>query len=199
MVKLRKEKSDKMEKILGTIAVSNRHVHLTKEIYDQLFDEALVMKRPLNQIGEYAAEQTVTLKTDKGVIEHVRLIGPLRKYNQVEISRTDAILLGLNPPVRQSGDVEDSEAITIVGPKGEVHLDTGCIQAERHVHMNRGKAEELGLKHEDLVKLKVENDKGGIMEAFVKVTDNGFFEIHIDKDDANCFLLKTGDIVEIEK
>ncbi len=187
------------EKIYGTIAVSNRHVHLTKENYEKLFDEPISIKRPLNQVGEYAAMQTVTLKTEKGVIEHVRLIGPLRKYNQVEISRSDAILLGLNPPVRQSGDVEDSEAITIIGPKGELHLDTGCIQAERHVHMNQSKAIELGLKHEDLVKLKVENDKGGVMEAFVKVTDNGYFEIHIDKDDANCFMLNTGDTVEIEK
>ena len=190
-------KEDK--KIYGTIAISNRHVHLTKEIYDKLFDEPISIKRPLNQIGEYASMQTVTLKTDKGVIEHVRVIGPLRKYNQVEISRTDAILLGLNPPVRQSGDVEDSEAITIIGPKGEVYLENGCIQAERHVHMNPKKALELGLKHEDLVKLKVENDKGGVMEAFVKVTDNGFFEIHIDKDDANCFMLNTGDVVLIEK
>lgn len=194
------EKSDKMEeKIIGKIAVSNRHVHLTKEIYDELFDEALSIKRPLNQIGEFASFQTVTLKTEKAEIPNVRVIGPLRKYNQVEISRTDAYTLGLNPPVRQSGDLEDSETITIIGPKGEVTLKDACIQAERHVHMNEKKAEELGLKHEDMVHLIVDNDKGGVMDAFVKVSDNGFFEIHIDKDDANCFLLKTGDEVIIEK
>lgn len=187
------------EKIIGKIAVSNRHVHLTEEIYNKLFDEPLKMKRPLNQIGEFAAFQTVTLKTEKGEIPNVRLIGPLRAYNQVEISRTDAYDLGLNPPVRQSGDLEDSETITVVGPLGEVTLENACIQAERHVHMNKKKAEELGLKHEDMVKLIVNNDKGGIMEAFVKVKDNGFFEIHIDRDDANCFLLKTGDEVIIEK
>lgn len=194
------EKSDKMEeKIIGKIAVSNRHVHLTKEVYDELFDEALSIKRPLNQIGEFASFQTVTLKTEKAEIPNVRVIGPLRKYNQVEISRTDAYTLGLNPPVRQSGDLEDSETITIIGPKGEVTLKDACIQAERHVHMNEKKAEELGLKHEDMVHLIVDNDKGGVMDAFVKVSDNGFFEIHIDKDDANCFLLKTGDEVVIEK
>ncbi len=187
------------EKIYGTIAISNHHVHLTKEVYAKLFDEPLSIKRPLNQIGEFASFQTVTIKSPTASIEHVRVIGPLRKYNQVEISRTDAILLGLNPPVRQSGDLEDSETITLVGPKGEVTLENACIQAERHVHMNPAKAAELGLKHEDLVKLKVENDKGGIMEAFVKVSDNGFYEIHIDKDDANCFMLNTGDEVEIEK
>ena len=187
------------ERITGKIAVSNRHLHLTKEVYDQLFDEPLSIKRPLNQIGELASFQTVTLKTEKAEIPNVRLIGPLRKYNQVEISKSDAYVLGLNPPVRQSGDLEDSETITIVGPKGEVTLHDACIQAERHVHMNPQKAKELGLKNEDLVKLIIDNDKGGIMEAFVKVSDNGFYEIHIDKDDANCFLLKTGDEVEIEK
>lgn len=187
------------EKIIGKIAISNRHVHLTKEIYEQLFDEPLSIKRPLNQVGEFASFETVTLKTEKAQIPNVRVIGPLRKYNQVEISRTDAYTLGLNPPVRQSGDLEDSETITIVGKKGEVTLKDACIQAERHVHMNEKKAQELGLKHEDMVKLIINNDKGGVMEAFVKVSSNGFFEIHIDRDDANCFLLNTGDEVEIEK
>ena len=187
------------KKIIGKIAVSNRHVHLTEEIYNKLFDEPLKMKRQLNQIGEFAAFQTVTLKTEKGEIPNVRLIGPLRAYNQVEISRTDAYDLGLNPPVRESGDLEDSETITVVGPLGKVTLENACIQAERHVHMNKKKAEELGLKNEDMVKLIVDNDKGGVMDAFVKVKDNGFFEIHIDRDDANCFLLKTGDEVTIEK
>lgn len=185
------------EKIMGTIAVSNRHVHLTKEIYEKLFDEPISMKKPLNQIGEFASMQTLTIKTEKSEIEKVRVLGPFRKYNQVEISRNDAYKLGINPPVRQSGDLEDSESIKLIGPKGEVTLDNACIQAERHIHMNPKKAEELGLKNEDLVKLIIDNDKGGVMEAFVKVSDNGFFEIHIDTDDANCFLLKTGDEVEI--
>lgn len=189
----------KKEKIYGTIAISNRHIHLTKEIYTQLFDEPLTIKRPLNQIGEFAALQTLTIKGPKGMIENVRLIGPLRSYNQVEISRSDAYQLGLNPPVRQSGDLEDSETITLISSKGEVTLTDACIQAERHVHMNSKKAQELGLKHEDLVQLIVENDKGGTMEAFVKVSDNGYYEIHLDRDDANAFLLNNGDEVLIEK
>ena len=186
------------EKITGCVAISNHHVHLTKKTYDLLFDEPLSMKNPLKQIGEYAAMQTLTIKGPKGTIENVRLIGPCREYNQVEISRSDAYILGLNPPVRQSGDLEDSETITLKTPKSEITLNNACIQAERHIHMNDRKASELGLKNEDLVKLKVNNDKGGEMEAFVKVKSNGFFEIHIDRDDANCFLLKNGDEVEIE-
>ena len=187
------------EKILVTVAISNRHVHLTKETYEQLFDEPISIKKPLNQIGEYASMQTLTIKTPKSSIENVRVLGPFRKYDQVEISRNDAYKLGINPPVRQSGDLEDSETITLVGPKGEVTLNNACIQAERHVHMNESKAAELGLKNEDLVKLKINTDKGGIMEAFVKISPNGFYEVHIDTDDANCFLLRTGDEVELEK
>lgn len=191
--------NENKEKLYATVAVSNRHLHLTKETYEMLFDEPISMKKPLNQIGEFAANQTVTLKTSKTEMPNVRIIGPFRKYNQVEISRTDAYTLGINPPVRQSGDVEESETITVIGPKGEVTLESACIQAERHIHMNSSKAQELGLKHEDIVKIKVNNDKSGMMEAFVKVSDNGFYEIHIDTDDANSFLLKTGDEVEIER
>lgn len=187
------------EKIYATIAVSNRHVHLTKETYEMLFDEPISIKKPLNQIGEFASMQTLTIKSPKSSMENVRVLGPFRKYNQVEISKNDAYKLGLNPPVRQSGDLEDSETITLIGPKGEVTLNNACIIAERHIHMNERKAEELGLKNEDLVRIKVDNDKGGIMEAFVKISSNGFYEIHIDTDDANCFLLSTGDEVEIEK
>ena len=187
------------EKIYAKVAISNRHLHLTQETYEKLFDEPIEVKKPLNQVGEFASMQTVTLKTPKATMENVRLIGPFRKYNQVEISRTDAYTLGLNPPVRQSGDVDNSETITVIGPKGEVTLENACIQAERHFHMTPDEAEELGFKTGDVVKIKVGGVKKGIMEAFVKVSDNGFYEIHLDTDDANSFMLKTGDEVEIER
>jgi len=128
------------EKIYGTVAISNRHVHLTKETYTKLFNEPLTIKKPLNQIGEFASNQTVTLKSPKGIITNVRVLGPFRAYNQVEISRTDAYRLGLNPPVRTSGDLEDSETITLIGTKAELTLKNVCIQAERHIHMNKYKA-----------------------------------------------------------
>lgn len=187
------------EKIYGTIAISNRHIHLTKEIYEELFDEPLTMKKPISQIGEFASNQTLTIKGPKGIIERVRVMGPHRDYNQVEVSRSDAYTLGINPPVRESGDLEDSESITLLTPNHEITLKNVCIQAERHVHMNEKKAMELGLKNDDLVKLIINNDKGGEMEAFVKIKSNGFFEIHIDRDDANAFLLNNGDEVEIKK
>ena len=189
----------KDNKIYGKIAISNRHVHLTKEIYEKLFDEPLSMKKPISQIGEFASNQTLTIKGPKGMIEKVRVMGPHRDYNQVEVSKSDAYILGIEPPVRESGDLEDSETITLITPKNEITLENVCILAERHVHMNDKMAEELGLKNDDLVKLIINNDKGGEMEAFVKIKSNGFFEIHIDRDDANAFLLKTGDEVEIKK
>lgn len=189
----------KDKKIYGKIAISNRHVHLTKEIYEKLFDEPLSMKKPISQIGEFASNQTLIIKGPKGIIERVRVMGPHRDYNQVEVSKSDAYILGIEPPVRESGDLEDSETITLITPKNEITLENVCILAERHVHMNDKMAEELNLKNDDLVKLIINNDKGGEMEAFIKIKSNGFFEIHIDRDDANAFLLKTGDEVEIKK
>ena len=189
----------KDNKIYGKIAISNRHIHLTKEIYEKLFDEPLSMKKPISQIGEFASNETLTIKGPKGMIEKVRVMGPHRDYNQVEVSKSDAYILGLEPPVRESGDLEDSETITLITPKNEITLENVCILAERHVHMNDKMAEELGLKNDDLVKLIINNDKGGEMEAFVKIKSNGFFEIHIDRDDANAFLLGNGDEVEIKK
>lgn len=189
----------KDNKIYGKIAISNRHIHLTKEIYEKLFDEPLSMKKPISQIGEFASNETLTIKGPKGMIEKVRVMGPHRDYNQVEVSKSDAYILGLEPPVRESGDLEDSETITLITLKNEITLENVCILAERHVHMNDKMAEELGLKNDDLVKLIINNDKGGEMEAFVKIKSNGFFEIHIDRDDANAFLLKTGDEIEIRK
>lgn len=192
-------KNNSKEKLYGSIAISNRHVHLTKETYEMLFNEPLTMKKPISQIGEFASNQTLIIKGPKGIIERVRVMGPHRDYNQVEVSRSDAYTLGINPPVRESGDLEDSESITLVTEKNEINLENVCIQAERHVHMNEKMAEELGLKNDDLVKLIINNDKGGEMEAFIKVKSNGFFEIHIDRDDANAFMLNNGDKVEIKK
>lgn len=190
---------NKDKKIYGRIAISNRHVHLTEETYEELFDEPLTMRNPIGQIGEFASVETVTLKGPKGKIENVRVMGPNRSYNQIEVSRSDAYILGIEPPVRGSGDLEESATITLETPKAKITLENSCIIAERHVHMNRHKAEDLGLCDDDLVDIIIANDKGGSMEAFVKVKSNGFFEIHIDRDDANAFMLNNGDEVEIVK
>lgn len=183
-----------MEKLVR-VGVSNHHVHLTEEVYQMLFSTPLTKKYDLNQVGEFASNQVVTLKTEKNSISHVRVVGPIRKYNQVEISRSDAYLLGLEPPVRSSGDLENSESITIVGEKGKVTLQNVCIVADRHVHMNFEEASALGLQDNEMVQIIVAGDKSCILDANTKVSANGFFELHLDLDDANAAGVKNGDEV----
>ncbi len=183
-----------------TVGVSARHAHLTESTFRKLFGNVEFSKRnDLNQIGEFASNYTVTLKTEKSMIENVRILGPFREYDQVEISLTDAFKLGVKPPVRRSGVLEDSEGVTLVGNIGETKIENGLILAERHVHMNNEKALELGLKDKDVVTIKVEGVKAGTMEANVKVSDNAYYELHLDTDDANAFGLSNNDEVELIK
>ena len=180
------------------VGISNRHVHLTEEVYKILFkDTKMEVVKPLSQTGEFASNLTVTIKTEKNKIERVRVVGPLRKYNQVEISKTDAYTLGLNPPVRMSGDLDNSETITIVTENAEVTLENACIIAARHIHATKEDYEKYNLS--DIMKAYVEGEKRGVMGNIeVKCHDSFVFELHIDTDDANAFMLKSGDELEIE-
>lgn len=179
------------------VGISNRHVHLTEEVYSRLFDHPLTKKRDLTQIGDFAANEVVTLKAEKGTIEHVRIIGPFRSYNQVEISKSDARKLGINPPVRKSGDLKSSETITIVGEKGEITLDNVCIVAERHIHLNPDLAREWQVEDGELVQVSIKGDKSCILDAHIKVSENGVLAFHIDTDDANAAMLNQDDEVEV--
>jgi len=180
------------------IGISNRHVHLTKEHVEVLFGHELTHLRDLVQKGQYACNEVVTIKTSKGEINKVRVLGPTRNYTQVEISKTDAYRLGLNPPVRTSGDLKDSESITIIGPNGEVTINEGCIIANRHIHMSPETALKLGFIDGARVRVKIDTIKGGIMDnVHIKVTDDGVFELHIDTDDANAFFVDKDVVGEI--
>ena len=178
--------------------ISNRHVHLTKEDYFLLFgDEELVVRNELSQPGEFASNNVVTLKTEKSIISNVRVLGPFRNYTQVEISKTDSYVLGVKPPVRNSGEIEDAVSITIVGTKGEITRDA-CIIAARHIHITKEQKEEHNIP--DVVSIKTFGEKSTIFNnVSVKVSDNYYFELHLDTDDGNGALLKQGDIVEIIK
>lgn len=180
------------------VAVSNRHVHLTKETYEMLFDEPIFKRNDLNQVGQFAANQTVDLISGDKVIENVRIVGPFRLYNQVEISKNDARKLGLNPPVRTSGDLLNSEDITIRTSKASILLKDACIIADRHVHFNTKDQDKYHVKDKDKVRVHILGEKRGTIEAFAKVSDDGFFELHIDTDDANAFLLNSGDELTLE-
>ena len=165
-----------MKVILG---VSNRHVHLTEEDYKVLFgDEPLGKVKDLVQPGQFASDKKVSLKTEKRTIDGVRLLGPLRKYTQVEISKTDSFSLGIDPPIRNSGDLEGASVITIVGPKGEITKPC-CIIANRHLHISPEERRQYNLVGVD------------------KVNPSFTLEFHIDTDDGNGSLAKTGEEVEI--
>ena len=183
-----------------TIGVSNRHVHLNREHLKILFGEGyeLEKKKDLTQPGQFASTSLVTLKTGKGIIDNVRVLGPLRDYTQVEISKTDAYKLGLNPPVRNSGDLDLSESVTIIGPNGEVNIKEGCIIATRHIHILPEQIKQYKLEGKETVSVRIKGEKGGILEnVYLKVSDKSFLELHLDTDDANAHLIKNGDIAEI--
>ncbi|MBE6138167.1 MAG: phosphate propanoyltransferase [Firmicutes bacterium] len=175
------------------IGVSNRHVHLCNEDFKKIFNNKdLEIVRYLTQPGEFASNLKVTLKTDKGVIENVRVLGPIRKYTQVEISKTDAYKLGLNPPVRDSGDIENSEDIIIVGDNA-VRVSSCCIIASRHIHATPADLLRYNLDPNKKYSVRVFGEKGGVLDnVSVKVNDNYAFEMHVDTDDANAHLLENG-------
>ena len=180
-----------------TVGIAARHVHLTKDVFKTLFGyEKSTIQRNIKQPGLYAAAEKVTIKTDKGEFQNVRVLGPERDYNQVEISKTDAHILGLNPKVRKSGDVKDASEIEIIGPVGSVKIPAAII-AERHIHITKKDADKLGVKDGDTINVKINGEKPGIIEVKWKVSEEAYLELHLDLDDANAFLLEQDDEVEV--
>lgn len=182
-----------------SIGVSNRHVHLTLKDLKLLFGEDYVLEKRnnLNQPNQFASTALVTIQTDFGIIENVRVLGPVRDYTQIEISKTDAYKLKINPPVRDSGDLANSETVTLIGPKGSIKT-SGCIIATRHIHILPSQVKMYGLENRKMVNVKLNGQKGGIIEnVHLKVSEESFFELHLDTDDANAHLVKNGDIGEI--
>ncbi len=190
-----KDRSD-----LIPVGISNRHVHLSNEHLKILFGENIKLNKlkDLSQPGQYACHETVTLVGPKGVIERVRLLGPPRDKTQVELALSDCYKLGVRAPVRDSGDLECSAGITIVGPAGAITLNEGCIIAARHIHMHTDDAKKFKVKDKDKVNVKVTGSRGVIfLNVLVRVGDKYSLEMHVDIDEANAAGLKNGDLVEI--
>ena len=175
------------------IGISNRHVHLTREDADTLFgkDYQFTKRNDLTQKGEYACEEIVKVYTDKYMFDHVRVLGPLRNYTQVEVSKDDADLLGINPPMRDSGDLENSESVYIEGPVGKIYKENCCIRANRHIHCNS--LDNIGYDNKEIV--KVTKDDTIIDDVHIKMGDSFVLELHIDRTDAEMFGLNNGDYV----
>ena len=176
------------------LGVSNRHVHLSKDDYKILFDkDELTNIRDLVQPHQYVSDLFVDIRTPKNLIKKVRVLGPLRDYTQVEISKTDSYFLGLNPPVASSGELENARKIEIIGPCGSI-VRKSAIIADRHIHITQKQKEELGFKDIDEVSVLFETEKSTIFSNVkLKVCDEANLEMHLDIDDANGSLLKTGD------
>ena len=195
-----KKRSNQREGFVVPIGVSARHVHLSQEDVYTLFGEGYVLTKKKELMGgQYAANELVTIVGLKlRAIENVRILGPVRKASQVEISATDAIKLGVNPPVRESGDLKGSSTIAIVGPKGVIYLKEGLIIAKRHIHMSPKDAIDAGVKNMDVVSVQVENERGTIFNnVSIRVDESFTLEMHIDTDEANAAKIRTGDMVRI--
>ncbi len=187
---------------LVPVGVSNRHIHLSQADVETLFGAGhqLTKKKELMG-GQFACEECCTIVGLKlRAIENVRVLGPARKATQVEISYTDARKLGISVPVRESGDTKGSAPIAIVGPKGAVYLNEGCIVAARHIHMSPSDAAKAGVNDGDYVKVRVENERGTTFENVkIRVDESFTLEMHIDTDEANASDIKQGDRVAIVK
>lgn len=179
---------------LVPVGISNHHVHLTQEAVDVLFGKGHTLERikNLSQPGQFACKECVTLCGPKGVIEKVRVLGPIRSENQVEILAGDMFKLGVQAPMRQSGDLEGSGGIIIVGPKGSIQITKGLIVAQRHIHMNPMEAEAYGVHDGQIVKLSVDGPRAGVMDnVVVRANDKGALECHIDTEEANAYCINS--------
>lgn len=181
-----------------TIGVSNHHVHVTAEDLKILFGENAELEyfKALNQPGQFASNNRVDIKTEAGVLKGLRILGPCRNYTQVELSETDCRNLKITAPVRSSGDLENATSVEIVGSKGSI-IRSAAIIANRHIHITPQQRKELGLDRDE-VSVQVATEKGGTFEhVFLKESEESYFEMHIDTDDANAFLIKTGQKAKI--
>ncbi len=182
------------------IGVSQRHIHLSQEDLETLFGKGYKLTVKKYLMGrEFASNEVVTLVGPSlKAIENVRVLGPVRKNTQVEISRTDTFVLKVSPPVRPSGEIKGSEKIVLVGPCGSVYLKEGVIIANRHIHLTPEYAEANGIKDNDYVDVEVEGIKPTrFYDVQVRVRDDFNVEMHIDTDDANSAGLKNGSKVKI--
>lgn len=182
------------------IGVSNRHVHVSQEELEILYGQGyqLTKKSDLKQPGQYASNETVTIRGPKGEFDRVRILGPVRKQSQIEISKTDSFRLGVRPPIRESGDLGGTPSLEMVGPKGTVALPEGAIIALRHIHMRPDQAAALGVKDKDIVEVETFGERRGIFgDVLIRVSESFALEMHVDVDEANACSLSNNDYVII--
>lgn len=187
-----------MKRLFVELEASGRHVHVTREQAVALFGHSLTPERPLSQPGQFLAKERLTVAGPKGEFRQVAVLGPERKDAQVEISLTDGRHLGIQPPVRLSGDVENSPGCRLIGPAGEVTISQGVICAQRHIHMTPEDAARFGVADKQTVKLQTLTNRGVIFEdTVVRVSSQFATYAHLDYDEANACGLEKGDFGRI--
>lgn len=179
------------------VGVSKNHVHLTEKVFIKLFgNKPLIKRNDLSQPGQYASIETVDIEHNGKIIEHIRVVGPFRNYNQVELSESSSKFLGLNLERRQSGDLKNAGEVTIIGPNGKETIEECAILAEAHIHMSEKICENLGLKNKEYVSI-FNNDKF-LTKACIKTSKLGVLELHIDTDEAEIYNLNSDSKVEFK-
>lgn len=187
-----------VKRLFVELEASGRHVHVTKEQALALFGHPLTPKRPLSQPGQYLAEERVTVIGPKGEFANVAVLGPERKEAQVEISLTDGRTLGIDPPVRLSGDVAGSPGAVLVGPRGRVELTQGVVAAKRHIHLTPEDAARFGVRDKQVVKLQALTDRPlTFSDVAVRVSPEFASFAHLDYDEANACGFRKGDLGRI--
>lgn len=185
-----------MEEMKVPIGVSARHIHLTQAHVEALFGPgaSLTEWKPLSQPKQYAAQEMVAVYGPKGSFPKVRILGPARNLTQLEISRTDAFTLGINPPVRESGNIAGTPGVRIVGPAGEVTICEGVIVAARHIHFHTSDAQKWGIRDKQLLQVKAGGERGVVFDqVLARVSDHYALDMHIDTDEGNAAGIQTGE------
>jgi len=187
-----------LKNVFIEIEASGRHVHVTKEQAESLFGHGLTQSRPLSQPGQWVAKERVTVIGPKGEFRNVAVLGPERKEGQVEISLTDGRVLGIQPPIRPSGSVENSPGAVLRGPCGEVALPQGVIAAQRHIHITPEDAGRFGVKDKQIVKLQTYTARPLVFDdVLVRVSKDFATRVHLDFDEANACGYQNADLGRI--
>ena len=183
------------------VETSARHLHLSQADLTTLFgpDAKLTNKKDLSQPGQFACFERVDIVGPKNQLKGVTILGPIRPNTQVELSKTDARSIGIDAPVRESGDIEGTPGCKIVGPCGEVEIDKGVIVAKRHIHVTPQQAEELQLKDKEVVSVKIESEDRSLIfgDVVVRVSEKFDAAMHIDTDESNAAAVPVGYMGEI--
>ena len=182
------------------VGISNRHVHLSRADLDTLFGEGyeLTPIKDLSQPGQFACDESVTVVGPKGELKGVRILGPVRPESQVELAQTDARKIGLKAALRESGKLEGTPGCKIIGPKGEIELDKGCIVAHLHIHFHTDEAKAMGITDKQVLTVLVRGQKDVVFcDVIARVGDKMKLDFHLDTDEANAALVGNGQMAYI--